>query len=80
MRNGGAARKIMKRRRILIALRDVVIPSTAEGSFLALLSVSHRHGQGNDALVLRISAFAHPSFLGLQRRFLAFARNDDTRE
>ena len=34
MRNGGAARKIMKRRRILIALRDVVIPSAAEGSFL----------------------------------------------
>ena len=147
----------MKRRRILIALRDVVIPSAAEGSFLhcgqyhigtgrkttpwcyvfllshihrfsvckedfslslemtireshqslaahpcfqtlgdipfpyrhrkrsrgiflALRSVSHRHGQENDALVLRISAFAHPSFLGLQRRFLAFARNDDTRE
>ena len=27
MRNGGAARKIMKHRRILIALRAVVIPS-----------------------------------------------------
>ena len=34
MRNGSAARKIMKRRRILIALRDVVIPSVPEGSFL----------------------------------------------
>ena len=34
MRNGGAARKTMKCRRILIALRDVVIPSAAEGSFL----------------------------------------------
>ena len=34
MRNGGAAHKIMKRRRILIVLRAVVIPSVAEGSFL----------------------------------------------
>ena len=34
MRNGGAAHKIMKRRRILIALRAVVISSVAEGSFL----------------------------------------------
>ena len=52
----------------------------SRGIFLALRSVSHRHWQGNDALVLRISAFAHPSFIGLQRRFLACARNDDTRE
>ncbi len=29
MRNVGAARKIMKRRRILITLRDVVISSVA---------------------------------------------------
>ncbi len=39
--------------------------------FLALRSLSHWHWQGNDALVLRISAFSHPSFIGLQRRFLA---------
>ena len=32
MRNGGAAQKIRKRRRVLIALRAVVIPSVAEGS------------------------------------------------
>ena len=32
MRNGGAAHKIMKRRRILIALRAVVISSVAEKS------------------------------------------------
>ena len=38
---------------------------------MALRSVSHRHGQGNDALVLRISAFTHTSFPGLQERFLA---------
>ena len=34
MRNGGAVRKIMKRRRILIALRAVVIESVAEKSLL----------------------------------------------
>ena len=39
--------------------------------FLALRSLSHWHRQGNDALVLRISAFLRPSFIGLQRRFLA---------
>ena len=50
------------------------------GIFLALQSVSHKHIQGNDALVLRISTFTHPSLIGLQGRFLAYARNDDTRE
>ena len=34
MRNGGAAHKNQKRRGVLIALRAVVIPSAAEGSFL----------------------------------------------
>ena len=34
MRNGGAAHKIMKRRRILIALRAVVISSASEKSLL----------------------------------------------
>ena len=34
MRNGGAVRKIMKRRRILIALRAVVIESVVERSLL----------------------------------------------
>ena len=33
--------------------------------------VAHRHWQGNDTLVLRISAFTHLSFIGLQGRFLA---------
>ena len=46
-------------------------PERSRGIFLALRSVSHKHIQGNDALVLRISAFAHPSFIGLQGRFLA---------
>ena len=36
-----------------------------------LRSVSHKHRYGNNALVLRISAFTHPSFSGLQERFLA---------
>ena len=40
-------------------------------SFFALRSVSHKNWQGNDALVLRISAFTHASFIGLQERFLA---------
>ena len=34
MRSGGAAHKNRKRRGVLIALRAVVIPSVAEGSFL----------------------------------------------
>ncbi|MDD7325607.1 MAG: hypothetical protein PUG62_05910, partial [Dialister sp.] len=40
-------------------------PEHSRGIFLALRSVSHRHWPGNSALVLRISAFAHPSFIGL---------------
>ena len=46
-------------------------PERSRGIFLALRSVSHRYRQENDALVLRISAFTHPSFSGLQGRFLA---------
>ena len=57
-----------------------VSSSKAQPRDLALRSVSHRHWQGNDALVLRISAFTHASFIGLQERFLACARNDDTRK
>ena len=43
----------------------------SRGSFFALRSVLHKNWQGNDALVLRISAFTHASFIGLQERFLA---------
>ena len=43
----------------------------SRGIFLALRSLSHWHCQGNNALMLRISAFSHPSFIGLQGRFLA---------
>ena len=50
-----------------VSLSRIVIPSAAEGS----RSVSHKHRQENDALVLRISAFKHSSFSGLQERFLA---------
>ena len=42
----------------------------SRGSFFALRSVLHKNWQGNDALVLRISAFTHVSFIGLQERFL----------
>ena len=54
-------------------------PERSRGIFLALRSVSHRHWQGNDVLVHRISAFTHASFIGLQGRFLGNAFNDDTR-
>ena len=40
------------------------------GIFITLRSVSHRNWQETDALVLRISAFTHASFIGLQGRFL----------
>ena len=59
--------KIMKRRRILMALRAVVIESVAEGSFLYY----GQYHKETDALMLRISAFTHASFIGLQGRFLA---------
>ena len=71
MRNGGAAHKTIEapqnfdsasRRRHLERSREI---------FLALRLVSHRHWQRNNALMLRISTFIHPSFIGLQGRFLA---------
>ena len=43
----------------------------SQGSFFALRSVSHKNWQEIDALVLRISALTHASFIGLQERFLA---------
>ena len=43
----------------------------SRGIFLALRLVSHRHWQENDDLALRISAFTHALFIGLQGRFLA---------
>ena len=46
-------------------------PERSRGIFLALRLVSHRHWQGNDDLALRISAFTHALFIGLQGRFLA---------
>ena len=70
--------KIWKRRGILIVLYAAVIPSEVEGSFFALRSVSHRHWQGTDALLLCIPTFTQESFISLQERFLDFARNDDT--
>ena len=46
-------------------------PERSRGIFLALRSVSHKHRYGNDAMVLRISAFTHLSFSVKQERFLA---------
>ena len=46
-------------------------PERSRRIFRALRSLSHWRCQRNDALMLRISAFSHPSFIALQRRFLA---------
>ena len=43
----------------------------SRGIFPALRSVLHKHRYGNDAMVLRISAFTHLSFSVKQERFLA---------
>ena len=56
------------------AIPRIVIPSAAEGSFLHLRSVSHRHYTEATPWCC-----THPLFIGLQRRFLACARNDDAR-
>ena len=71
MRNGGASHKNMEAPRNFDSASRYRHPERSRGIFLELLSVSHKHRQGNDALVLHISAFTHPSFSGLQKRFLA---------
>ena len=71
MRNGGAARKNNEAPWNFDSASRCRHPERSRGIFLALRSVSHKHRYGNDALVLRISAFTHPSFSGLQERFLA---------
>ena len=71
MRNGGAAHKNMEAPRNFDSASRRRHPERSRGIFLALRSVSHRHWQGNDDLVLRISAFTHALFIGLQGRFLA---------
>ena len=48
----------------------IVIPSAVEGSFLHS-GQDHISTVRKDALVLCISPFIHPSFIGLQGRFLA---------
>ena len=79
MRNGGAAHKNIESPRNFDSASRCRHPERSRGIFLALRSVSHKHRFGNDALVLCISAFTHPSFSGLQERFLGNAFNDDTR-
>ena len=71
MKNGGAAHRNIEAPRNFDSASRCRHPEHSRGIFLALRSVSHKHRQGNDALVLRISAFTHPSFSGLQERFLA---------
>ena len=56
MRNGGAALGAA-----WVMILPYRHPERSRGIFLALRSVSHRHWQENDALLLRISAFTHPS-------------------
>ena len=80
MRNGGAAHKNMEAPRNFDSASRRRHPERSRGIFLALRSVSHRHWQGTDALLLCIPTFTHESFISLQERFLDFARNDDTRE
>ena len=77
MRNGGAAHKNMEAPRNFDSASRRRHPERSRGIFLALRSVSHRHWQGIDALLLRSPAFTHESFISLQERFLDFARNDD---
>ena len=48
-------------------------PERSRGIFLALRSVSHRHGTETTPWCC-----THPLFIGLHGRFLAYARNDDT--
>ena len=70
MRSGGAAHKNQKRRGVLIALRAVVIPSAAEGSFLHC--GQYHIGTGREATSwCYVFLFTHASFIGLQGRFLA---------
>ena len=77
MRNGGAAHKNMEAPRNFDSALRRRHPERSRGIFFALRSVSHRHWQGTDVLLLRIPAFTHESFICLQERFLDFARNDD---
>ena len=71
MKNGGAAHRNIEAPRNFDSALCCRHRKRSRGIFLALRSVSHKHRQGNDVLVLRISAFTHPSFSGLQERFLA---------
>ena len=71
MRNGGAAHKNIEAPRSFDSASRCRHPERSRGIFLALRSVSHKHRYGNDTLALRISTFTHPSFSGLQERFLA---------
>ncbi len=48
-------------------------PERSRGIFLALRLVSHRHCRETTPW-----CYTHPLFVGLQGRFLACARNDDT--
>ncbi len=66
MRNGGAAHKNNEAPRNFDSASRYRHPERSRGIFLALRSVSHKHRYGNDALVLRISAFTHLSFSGKQ--------------
>ncbi len=62
--------KIGKCHGVLIALRAAVIESVALDLSCTPVSITYAL-QVNDALVLHISAFTHPSFIGLQGRLRA---------
>ena len=62
--------KIWKRRGILIVLRAIVIGSEAEGSFLHCCQY-HISTDRETTPWCYIFLLTHPSFSGLQKRFLA---------
>ena len=77
MRNGSAAHKNQKRRRIWIALRAVITPSAAEG-FPCTAVYSTKALAGNRCSGATYSCFHTGIVYRSARKISRFARNDDT--
>ena len=76
MKNGGAAQKIRKRRRILIALRAVVIGSAALDLYCTAVCITCPCTEMTPRSCGFL--FSRALFISLQEGFLGFARNDET--
>ena len=63
---------------VMATLSRIVIPSAAEGSFLHCDQYRIGTVWKRRLGATYFSTFTQPLFIGLQRRFLACARNDDT--